>query len=61
MQSHLSIAQASCSFKPLNKYLPTYTTTTFITEAFCLATYVQLLKMTVEVNVLGYRAMPYSY
>ena len=48
--SHLSIAQASSSFKHLNTHMFTYATLTFITEALCLVTLVQLLLMTVAVN-----------
>ena len=49
-QSRLSIAQASFSFKCLNKRTFTYATPTFITEALCLVTRVQLLLTTAPVN-----------
>ena len=47
---HLSIVQASSSFKLLDTCMFTYTTPTFITEALRLVTLVQLLLMTVAVN-----------
>ena len=48
---HLSITKASSSFK----YLDTcHTTSTFITEAFCLSAYLQLFYMTVKVKVMDY-------
>ena len=34
---------------------------TFITRALLLATYVQLLEMTVKVNVLTYKVLVYYY
>ena len=50
-QSHLSIAQASCSFKcSLNMCTFMHTTPTFITEVLHLVTQLQLLLMTVTVN-----------
>ena len=50
-QSHLSVTQASSSFKHLDTHTTTYTTPTFITEAFRLVTYVQLFfKMIVKVK-----------
>ena len=48
-RSHLSITQASF-FKRLNMHTFKYATPTFITEALCLATLVQLLLTTVAVN-----------
>ena len=49
-RSRLSITQASSSFKRLDTCKFMYTTPTFITEAFCLVTLVQLLLTTVTVN-----------
>ena len=49
-QSHLSIAQAGFSFKHLDTHTFMYVTPTFITDALCLVTQVQLLLMTVAVN-----------
>ena len=42
-RSHLSVAQASSSFKHLDARMPTYTTLTFTNEALCLVAYVQLV------------------
>ena len=49
-RNHLFITQASSSFKCLDMRTFMYATSTFITEAFCLVTLVQLLLMTVTVN-----------
>ena len=46
----LSINQASSSFKRLDTHTFMYATPTFITEALCLVTLVQLLLPTVTVN-----------
>ena len=48
--SHLSITQASSSFKRLDMRTFTYATPTFIPEVLHLVTLVQLLLMTVTVN-----------
>ena len=42
IQSRLSVAKASYSFKHLDTCMPMYTTPTFITKAHCLVTYVQM-------------------
>ena len=49
-RSHLSIAQASSSFKYLDMHTFTYATPTFITEALRLLTQVQLLLIDFTVN-----------
>ena len=49
-RSHLSIAQASSSFKRFNTHTLTYITLTFITEALRLLTQVQLLLIDFTVN-----------
>ena len=49
-QSHLSIAQNSFSIKHPDMCTFMYATPTFITEALCLVTQLQLLLMTVTVN-----------
>ena len=49
-RSHLSIAQASSSFKHFDMRMFTYTTPTFVTEVLHLVTQVQQLLMTVTVN-----------
>ena len=49
-QSHLSIAQASSSFKCLDMHTFTYATPTLITEALRFVIRVQLLLTTVTVN-----------
>ena len=48
--SRVSIVQASSSFKHLYMHMFMYATPTFITEAHCLVTQVQLLLTTVTVN-----------
>ena len=53
-QSHLSITQASSSFKCLDTRLFMYATPTFITKALCLVTRVQLLLMTVKSELTLY-------
>ena len=50
MQSRLSIAQLSSSFKHLDMCMFTYATPTLITKVLHLVTQVQLLLMTVTVN-----------
>ena len=47
---HLSIVQASSSFKPRDMHTFTYATPTFITEALRLRTQVQLLLTDFTVN-----------
>ena len=47
--SRLSVTQASSSFKRLNMRTFMYATPTFVTEALCLLTQVQLLLTTVTV------------
>ena len=60
-RSRLSMAQASSSFKHLDMHTFTYTTPTFITEALCLLTQVQLLLIGFTVNYLTpYTALAYS-
>ena len=49
-QSHLSIAQASSSFKCFDTHTFTYTTPAFKTEALRLLTQVQLLLIDFTVN-----------
>ena len=49
-RSCLCVAQASSSYKCLDRRTPVYATPTFIAEALCLATYVQLFYMTVKVK-----------
>ena len=51
MQSLLSIAQGSSSFKCLDMHTFTYATPIFITEVFRLVTQVQLLLTNVTVNL----------
>ena len=46
----LSIAQANSSFNRLDTYTLTHATPTFITEALCIVTQVQLLLTTVSVD-----------
>ena len=55
----LSVAQASSSLKHVDTCMtPTYTTHTFVTEAFHLVTYVQLFCSS---SNGFYTAIPYSY
>ena len=49
-RSRLSIAQASFSFNRLDTFMPMHVAPTFITEALCLVTQVQLLLMTVSMD-----------
>ena len=49
-RSRLSVAQASPSFILLDTCVPTHATPTYITEALCLVTQVQLLSTTLTVN-----------
>ena len=49
-RSHLSVAQASSPFNRLDTCTPMHATPTFITEALCLVTRVQLFLTTVSVD-----------
>ena len=61
-RSHLSIAQASSSFKRFDMRTFTYTTPTIITEALCLLTQVQLLLIDyTDSELTPYTLLAYSY